>query len=57
MKLLFDQNLNFKLCSQLTDLFPGSNHVRLVALDRAHDRVLWQFAKANDYTLVSWILT
>jgi predicted nuclease of predicted toxin-antitoxin system len=53
MKLLFDQNLSFKLCSQLADLFPGSNHVRVAALDRAHDRVLWQFAKANDYAVVS----
>jgi hypothetical protein len=24
MKLLFDQNLSFKLCALLADLFPGS---------------------------------
>ncbi len=24
MKLLFDQNLSFKLCRQIDDLFPGS---------------------------------
>jgi predicted nuclease of predicted toxin-antitoxin system len=35
MKLLFDQNLSFKLCARLTDLFPGSNQVRLLGLDQA----------------------
>jgi len=28
MKLLFDQNLSFKLCLTVVDLFPESNHVR-----------------------------
>ena len=32
MRLLFDQNLSFKLCQALVDLFPGSNHVRLLGL-------------------------
>ncbi len=54
MKLLFDQNLSFRLCRQLADLFPESTQVRLVGLDRADDRTLWDFAKANDYTLVSF---
>src|SRR5260370_41687927 len=31
MKLLFDQNLSFKLCQTIADLFPESNHVRLLA--------------------------
>ena len=35
MKLLFDQNLSFKLCSQLADLFPGSSQVRLLNLSQA----------------------
>jgi len=29
MKLLFDQNLSFKLFRQLSDLFPGSSKVHL----------------------------
>jgi len=54
MKLLFDQNLSFKLCQQLSDLFPQSSQVRLLKLDRADDRAVWEFAKANGYTLVSF---
>ena len=37
MKLLFDQNLSFKLCRQLLDVFPGSNQVRLLGLAEASD--------------------
>jgi len=53
MKLLFDQNLSFKLCEYLRDIFPNSSHVRLLALEKATDRELWEFAKKNAYTLVS----
>jgi predicted nuclease of predicted toxin-antitoxin system len=40
MKLLFDQNVSFKLCRTLTDLFPGSTQVRLIGLADATDRAL-----------------
>lgn len=41
MKLLFDQNLSFKLCQRLTDLFPGSSQVRLLGLAEADDQAVW----------------
>jgi predicted nuclease of predicted toxin-antitoxin system len=53
MKLLFDQNLSFKLCRQLIDVFPGSNQVRLLGLAEAEDRAIWQHAKAKEFILVS----
>jgi predicted nuclease of predicted toxin-antitoxin system len=53
MKLLFDQNLSFKLCTQLTDEFPDSNQVRLPGVDAAEDRTIWDHAKANGFTLVT----
>lgn len=53
MKLLFDQNLSFKLCVRLADLFPGSSQVRLAGLDRADDRVIWEFAKAGSFIMVT----
>ena len=53
MKLLFDQNLSFKLCDRLADLFPGSSQVRLAGLDRADDRVIWDFAKAGGFIMVT----
>ena len=53
MKLLLDQNLSFKLCPRLEDLFPGSSQARLLGLDEADDRILWQHAKVNGFMLVS----
>jgi predicted nuclease of predicted toxin-antitoxin system len=53
MKLLFDQNLSFKLCTQLAEEFPDSNQERLLALDAADDRTIWEHAKANGFTLVT----
>jgi predicted nuclease of predicted toxin-antitoxin system len=53
MKLLFDQNFSFKLCSLLADLFPGSSQARLLGLAEADDRVVWQHAKAHGFNLVT----
>jgi predicted nuclease of predicted toxin-antitoxin system len=53
MKLLFDQNLSFKLCQQLSDRLPGSSQVRLVGLQQADDHTIWEYARANGFTLVS----
>lgn len=53
MKLLFDQNLSFKLCERLADLFPGSEQVRRLGLAEAGDRALWQYAGAHGFVLVS----
>jgi predicted nuclease of predicted toxin-antitoxin system len=53
MKLLFDQNLSFKLYRQLADLFPGSNQLRLLGLSEADDRAIWEYAKANRFILVT----
>jgi predicted nuclease of predicted toxin-antitoxin system len=53
MKLLFDQNLSFRLCVLLSDLFPASAHVRGLDLHTADDVKLWNYARANGYVLVS----
>jgi predicted nuclease of predicted toxin-antitoxin system len=53
MKLLFDQNLSYKLTTVLADLYPGSNQVRQLGLDRAADDVIWNHAKADGFTIVT----
>lgn len=53
MKLLLDQNLSFKLCVRLADLFPESNQVRRLGLDQADDQAIWRYAKDNGYTIVT----
>lgn len=53
MKLLFDQNLSPKLVSRLADLFPGSAHVLALGLDMADDAAIWEYARDNDFAIVT----
>ena len=53
MRLAFDQNLSFKLVQLLSDMYPGSVHVRDVHLIEAEDLIIWRFAAEYDATIVS----
>lgn len=53
MKFLFDQNLSFKLCRRLADIFPESEQIRLLGMAEADDRSIWDYAKAGGFVLVS----
>ena len=53
MKLLFDENLSPKLPRLLADLFPDSLHVRDVGMKATEDPAVWEYAKVNDFMIVS----
>jgi predicted nuclease of predicted toxin-antitoxin system len=53
MKLLFDHNLSPRLVSLLADLYPNSNHLYLMELDRESDHLVWETAKIQDYIIVT----
>ena len=53
MKLLFDENLSPKLPTFLEKQFPESIHVRDCGLKGKPDLAIWEFARANGFTLVS----
>jgi len=53
VKLLFDHNLSFKLVDRLSDLYPQSNHVYKLALDRVQDVEIREYAKKNDFIIVT----
>jgi predicted nuclease of predicted toxin-antitoxin system len=53
MKLLFDENLSFKLVHLLRDLFPESVHVRDVGLKTADDLTVWKYAQDNSFVICS----
>ena len=53
MKLLLDQNISRKLLKELEDLFPGSNHVYLLGLHKASDEKIWNYARNNNFTIVT----
>ncbi len=53
MRLLFDHNLSPRLPRILSDLYPGSIHVREVGLHESDDPIVWNYAKAHDFVIVS----
>jgi predicted nuclease of predicted toxin-antitoxin system len=53
LKLLFDQNLSYKLVRSFSDEFPGSAHVRDLGLASALDTEVWEYAKRLGFTIVS----
>ena len=53
MKLLFDHNLSPRLVSRLKDLYPDSNHLFNLSLDTAEDSFVWQYARDNNFTIVT----
>lgn len=53
MKLLLDENLSPRLVKLLSDLYPGSSHVRECHLERASDHQIWEYAGTNGFAIVS----
>ena len=53
MKLLFDENLSFRLVVALADIFPRSLHVRDIELLGAEDITIWEFAAQRGFIVVS----
>ncbi|MGL5035958.1 MAG: DUF5615 family PIN-like protein [Microcystaceae cyanobacterium] len=53
MKLLLDQNLSRKLINRFADIFPDLSHIQLHGLAEADDSTIWEFARINDFCIVT----
>lgn len=53
MKLLLDENLSDRIVSRIIDLYPDSEHVKTLALTNTDDGIIWEYAKANGFVIVS----
>ena len=54
MKLLFDQNISFRVVKLLYELFPEAKHVNEYSLQSVSDRQIWNYAKENQFHIVSF---
>lgn len=54
MKLLFDQNISFRIIKLLKEDFFDCIHVSRAGLTNATDLEIWNFAKSNGYTIVTY---
>ena len=54
MKLLFDQNISFRILKKLDKYFPESKQVKELGLQNFSDRQIWAYAKENNFALVTF---
>jgi predicted nuclease of predicted toxin-antitoxin system len=54
IKLLFDQNISFRILRHLPDVFLNSQQVRTVGLENATDLEIWDYARNNGFTIVTF---
>ncbi len=54
MKLLLDQNISFRVTKMLADIFPGIAQVRELGLENSRDIEIWQFAREQQYVIVTF---
>lgn len=54
MKILFDQNISFRVIDKISKNFPEAKQVRELNLENASDLEIWQFAQSNNYTIVTF---
>ncbi len=53
MKLLLDENVSDLIVYRIIDLYPNSEHVKTLALTKTDDEIIWEYAKVNDFVIVS----
>lgn len=53
MKLLLDENLSDRIVYRIIDLYPSSEHVKSLGLTNTDDEIIWEYAKANGFAIVS----
>ena len=53
MRFLFDQNISHRILSKLPDQFKDSTSVKKEQLMNAPDLTIWEFAKNNNYIIVT----
>jgi len=53
MKLLFDQNISHRILKYLSEDYFGSSTVKAERLIDHSDKLIWEFAKKSNYTIVT----
>jgi len=54
MRLLFDQNISYRIINKLPKRFDDCKHVSQVGLQDCEDIDIWQFALKEDFIIVTY---
>jgi predicted nuclease of predicted toxin-antitoxin system len=54
MRLLFDQNISFRITKKIQSYFSDCQHVSDCNLNDCEDPDIWKFAKDNEFAIVTF---
>lgn len=54
MRLLFDQNISFRVISKINIAFLDAKQVRQLGIENYSDIEIWKFTKEKEYTIVTF---
>jgi len=54
VRLLFDQNISFRIIAKISVNFPEAKQVRQLGIENYSDIEIWKFAKEKEYTIVTF---
>jgi predicted nuclease of predicted toxin-antitoxin system len=54
VKLLFDQNISFRIISKISHNFPEARQVLELGIENYSDQEILEFAKENQYTIITF---
>ena len=54
MKLLFDQNISFRVIQKIAHVYDSALQVVELGLQNNTDISIWEYAKENDFTIVTF---
>jgi predicted nuclease of predicted toxin-antitoxin system len=48
VKLLFDQNISFRILPKISAYFAEAKQIRFLGLENSTDNEIWEYAKTHD---------
>jgi predicted nuclease of predicted toxin-antitoxin system len=54
VKLLFDQNISFRILPKISAYFAEAKQIRFLGLENSTDNEIWEYAKTHDLTIVTF---
>jgi predicted nuclease of predicted toxin-antitoxin system len=53
MKLIFDENISYRIIKKIQVIYPNAIHVSSLGFSHTDDTQIWAYAKVNQYHIVS----
>lgn len=54
MRLIFDQNISFRVVPKIQGVLPNAIHVRALNLENTEDGSIWNYAKDNGDAIITF---